>query len=190
VTILPQNHQATQDPYPTARYAHLQKHARKTETHPRNCLETPLDLVDRVRALLGGGIDLDPCTRSENPTQAERFFTPAEDGILQRWDARRIFVNPPFGRTIELWVQRSLDAGAAGSQVVLLVPAHTSSGWFQRAMGAGGVSEILFIAKRLRFFDPVLGKPTWNAPFASVLLGMNVNFEPMSDLGFRMHVHA
>jgi hypothetical protein len=57
-------------------------------------------------------------------------------------------------------------------------------------MGAGGVSEILFIAKRLRFFDPVLGKPTWNAPFASVLLGMNVNFEPMSDLGFRMHVHA
>jgi phage N-6-adenine-methyltransferase len=128
------------DPYGTKRYRHFShRWDRATEAHPRNCLETPPELVERIRALLGS-IDLDPCTRAENPVGAARFYTPADDGILQPWNAERIFFNPPFGRTIELWVEKAAIAAQDGAHVVGLVPAHTSSGWFQRTRRRAGSS--------------------------------------------------
>jgi hypothetical protein len=53
-------------------------------------------------------------------------------------------------------------------------------------MQTGAVSDILFLSGRLKFLKPEDRQPTWNAPFASILFGMNVTFEAMADLGFRM----
>ena len=82
----------------------------KSEQHPESCWRTPAWLVERIRGLFGGEINLDPCTDNDNPTKALKFYTPADDGILQSWERANIYVNPPYGRTIAKWIEKSLIA--------------------------------------------------------------------------------
>jgi site-specific DNA-methyltransferase (adenine-specific) len=147
------------------------------EQHSDNAWETPEWLVDRIHALLGG-IGLDPCTTPENPTRAARFYTPADDGILQAWDASPIYCNPPYGKTIRHWVRKCIDAGKDGHVVLLLVPARTDPSWFQDAWNAA--SDALFFRGRLKFQGAI-----WNAPFPSALIAYNASLAEFSDLGIR-----
>lgn len=61
--------------------------------------QTPLDILDRVRKVLGY-IDLDPASSAEANVnvQARRFFTKEDDALTQTWDADTIFLNPPGGK--------------------------------------------------------------------------------------------
>lgn len=56
---------------------------------------TPVDILRRVRAVLGG-IDLDPasCAVANQRVGALTYFDQAADGLAQRW-AGRVFCNPP-----------------------------------------------------------------------------------------------
>lgn len=152
------------------------------EQHADNAWQTPAWLVERVHGLFPGGIDLDPCTTPENPVGARRFFTPADDGILQPWlDAKSVFCNPPYGKTIRHWVRKCIDAGHYGIPTALLVPARTDSRWFQEAWNAA--DDVLFFRGRLSFRG---GESC--APFPSALLGFNVSLESLADLGIRSSV--
>lgn len=53
-----------------------------------------------------GGIDLDPASHEEaNITvRADRFFTEADNGLLQPWHGR-VFLNPPGGQVAEFWLK-------------------------------------------------------------------------------------
>jgi site-specific DNA-methyltransferase (adenine-specific) len=138
---------------------------------------TPPEIVERVRALLGS-IDLDPATTTGNPVRATRFYTQEDDGILQPWDAERIFVNPPFGRTIAKWMEKALRVAAAGSRIVFLAPVRADSRWWQD--GARHANAVLLLRGRLKF-----GKGGGHdaAPFATCLFGFNVALESLADLG-------
>jgi hypothetical protein len=63
---------------------------------------TPPEWVERIRACLGGKIELDPFSSeiANRSIRAERFFTEADDGFKQEWNAKTVLVNPP-GRTIK-----------------------------------------------------------------------------------------
>lgn len=90
---------------------------------------TPPALVETIRQFLGE-IDLDPCADPGRAIPARTHYTAADDGLSQPWYGR-VFCNPPYGgKTIPQWVERA--ATAPTSQVVLLVPAYSGSGWFQR----------------------------------------------------------
>lgn len=119
----------------------------RDESDPRQVQLTPPYILDPIRAAFGGRIDLDPCTLPDNPTQAERFYSPPQDGAALPWDADTIFVNPPYGKARERWVRRCILAEAG--RIVLLIPAHTDTRIFQVALESA--DSAFLIRGRVRF---------------------------------------
>lgn len=145
---------------------------------------TPAYVLEPVRVALGGRIDLDPCTTGGNPCEADRFLTVEEDGLRCSWAPRpglSIYVNPPYGRAREPWVEKCVDAGRAGAGVVLLIPAHTDTRAFQRALASA--ATVVLIKGRVKFgvLRPNLRQIAASHP--SALLGWNVDLTPCAHLG-------
>lgn len=103
---------------------------------------------------------LDPCATPDN-AKCSKFYTLADNGLEQDWSGESVFVNPPYGRSIPLWIEKAYKEKKA--KVVCLVPARTDTAWFQDyCMKA---DEIRFIRGRVRFDD---GKTP--APFPSCIV--------------------
>jgi hypothetical protein len=152
---------------------------RRPDHHARQAMLTPAYVLEPVRDLLSG-IGLDPCTEPDNPTRADRFYCLPADGCAEPWDAETIFCNPPYGEARNRWVERCIDAGAAGSKVALLIPAHTETRIFQKALAAS--TSVLFVQARLRFGVLRENRRQEAASHGSALIGFNVDLSPL-DLG-------
>ena len=129
--------------------------------------QTPECVLEPVRALFGGRIDLDPCTTDDNPTRARAWFTGDRPGPLTSYaGCGNVFVNPPYSE-IHLWIERC-KGGINRDQVVALVPSRTDRPWFHNAH----FNAVCFWkGQRLRFVDPLTGQPSkTGAPFPSALL--------------------
>jgi hypothetical protein len=153
----------------------------RTATHDQQRQLTPAYILGPVRDVLGGSIELDPCTEPDNPTDAQRFYTVTDDGLSKPWDAESIFVNPPYGKAREPWVDRCVQAGDAGARVVLLMPSHTDTRCFQQAFAT--VSSALFIKGRVKFGTLRANRRQEAASHPSVLFGWNVDLSQLSSLG-------
>lgn len=148
--------------------------------HPNQIQLTPDYVLDPVRDALNGIIGLDPCTEPDNPCGALRFYTAEDDGLVQPWDDDSIYVNPPYARAREPWVEKCIEAGV-GSRVVLLIPAATDTRIFQRAMASA--HEIVFIRGRVKFGVLRPNRRQMAASHPSALLGWNVNLASCGHLG-------
>jgi hypothetical protein len=135
-----------------------------------------------VREILGGSIELDPCTLADNPVGARRFYALPDDGAALPWDAETVFCNPPYGKARERWVSRCIEAAASGARVVLLMPAHTDTRTFQRA--AETASGIAFIRGRVKFGVLRPNRRQIAASHPSALIGWNVSMTPARAIGF------
>lgn len=155
---------------------------RRPEHHARQAMLTPSYLLEPVRALLGG-IDLDPCTEPDNPTRASAFYALPQDGCALPWDVGTVFCNPPYGEIRARWVERCIAEGAR-RRVVLLIPSHTETRVFQRALEA--CSSVLFIRARLRFGVLRENRRQEAASHGSALFGFGVDLSPLVDLGVPM----
>jgi phage N-6-adenine-methyltransferase len=111
-----------------------------------------------------GGFDLDPCCLPAS-AKAPRYYTPEDDGLAQPWEGR-VWLNPPYGRTIGAWTSRARESVAKreASVVVGLLPARTDTAWWHRDV-MGSAEEVRLVRGRLRFGDAVAG-----APFPSVVV--------------------
>jgi phage N-6-adenine-methyltransferase len=120
---------------------------------------TPQDFFDEVGRELGP-FDLDPCC---TPTSAKepKFFTKEDDGLTQRWEGK-VWMNPPYGRTIKQWMKKAYESSLCGAFVVCLIPSRTDTAWWHDYAMKG---EVRFIRGRLKF-----GNATENAPFPSALV--------------------
>lgn len=107
---------------------------------------------------------LDPCSTHEN-AKCGRHFTQAEDGLRQSWADEVVFMNPPYGREIILWMRKAhVSALHERATVVCLVPARTDTRWWHSyAMK----HEIRLFHGRLCF-----GAGTNPAPFPSAVIVM------------------
>lgn len=135
--------------------------------------QTPPYVIERVLRLMGA-IDLDPCSNShENPNvPAAQHYTLENDGLAQMWHGR-IYMNPPYGRAIDLWVKKLVLEYEAGRviQAVALLPARTDTRWMARLRGF----PRCFLRGRLKFAarGAVLGSTHENsAPFPSVVVAL------------------
>lgn len=120
---------------------------------------TPQDFFDQV-AKEFGPFDLDPCASAEN-AKAPKFYTQADDGLAQDWSGK-VWMNPPYGRTIGQWMKKAYEASQHGALVVCLVPSRTDTAWWHDYAAKG---EVRFIRGRLKF-----GNAKANAPFPSALV--------------------
>jgi len=155
---------------------------RRSDAHDRQRQLTPAYVLEPVRNLLGG-IGLDPCTEPDNPTGADKFYTPPQDGAALPWDAETVFCNPPYGEARNRWVARCIDEGKR-RRVVLLMPSHTDTRISQRAMELA--TSVLFVRGRLRFGIPRKAGMSEAASHGSALYGYGVDLSPLAPLGVVM----
>ena len=88
---------------------------------------TPAHIADLAAQVLGE-IDLDPCWHPDSPVRARLTYTETDDGLGRPWSGR-VFLNPPYGRTIDGWIARLVENYGAGavSEAVALVPARVDT---------------------------------------------------------------
>lgn len=92
---------------------------------------------------------LDPCCTPET-AKCTKYFTPAENGLLQSWAEERVFMNPPFGREIPEWMRKAWrEARDNHALVVCLVPARVETRWWHET--AAKASDVRFPIGRINF---------------------------------------
>jgi len=102
-----------------------------------------------------GPFDLDPCTPEEGmpwPTAA-RMLKPSDDGLATHWpEGAFVFMNPPFGRGQDAWMQKLAEHPGGG---IALVFARTDTAWFQDyVLNHPATSALVFQRGRLKFCRP------------------------------------
>ena len=153
----------------------------RDDAHPMQRQLTPGYVLEPIRKALGS-IELDPCTEPDNPTRATMFYTPPVDGADEPWDAATIYVNPPYSKARERWVNRCIEAAATGSSVALLMPSHTDTRLFHRAIGTA--SHVVFIRGRVKFGVLRSNRRQEAASHPSCVILWNVaDVSPMAHLG-------
>ena len=120
------------------------------------------------------GFTVDVCAIAEN-AKCPRFFSPDEDGLLQRWEGV-CWMNPPYGKVIGGWMAKARDEAACGATVVCLVPARTDTAWWHDLVWDAakhrtreGV-EVRFLKGRISFGGERDGQRGHDAPFPSALV--------------------
>lgn len=119
---------------------------------------TPQDVFDSINKVFQ--FSLDVCASPKN-AKCDEFYTVVEDGLKQPWFGS-VWMNPPYGRTIGLWMKKAYESSNAGATVVCLIPARTDTRWWHEYAMRG---EIVFLRGRLKF-----GGAKTNAPFPSALV--------------------
>lgn len=120
---------------------------------------TPQEFFDKMAQEFP--FTLDPCCTHEN-AKCFQHFTEAEDGLKQPWNRHVVWMNPPYGRTIGLWMAKAVSEWKLGATVVCLVPARTDTAWWHDYAMQG---EVRFIRGRLKF-----GGHNNSAPFPSAVV--------------------
>lgn len=103
---------------------------------------------------------LDVCATSHNAKCTE-YYTLEQDGLTQEWQGI-CWMNPPYGRGINAWVQKAYHSAQKGALVVCLLPARTDTAWWHDYCVQG---DITFIRGRLKF-----GNSKNSAPFPSAVV--------------------
>lgn len=128
--------------------------------------ETPIELFNKLNDEFN--FTLDVCALKET-AKCDKFFSPEIDGLKQDWSNNVCWMNPPYGRQIQLWLEKAYNESLKdNTTVVCLIPSRTDTKyWHNYCMNA---SEIRFIKGRLKF-----GNSKNSAPFPSAIIIFNGN---------------
>lgn len=142
---------------------------------------TPEKVLEPVRRV--NEIALDPCSNAFSVVGAKTSISLPDNGLEAEWAEMAleaggglVFVNPPYGREIKSWVQKSVIESARGAEIVLLTAARTETKWFQ-TWGLATCQAVCFWKGRVTFIDGTGKKRSDPAFFPSALLywGPNVH---------------
>lgn len=131
----------------------------------RDDWKTPREVIGLVERIFGSRIGLDPCASMDgNDHFAQENFTIREDGLIRPWNAKTVFINPPYGRATRQWVDHGVvQAKRFGSSQVWLVAVRLETRWFRTLSDFAAMFAVM--NQRLKFqgaTDP--------AAFASALV--------------------
>src|SRR5262249_39558327 len=97
---------------------------------------TPAKDIEAARDGCGAiGLDSARCPAAQEPVQAARYFTEADNGLAHEWPGR-VWLNPPYSHpAIEQFIEKLLDEVAAGrtTAAILLTHNNTDTAWFHFA---------------------------------------------------------
>lgn len=145
---------------------------------------TPPEILEPVRKLFWGRISCDPCTSYTNPTIADRIgYLDGEypkDGLKMSWEDNT-FVNPPYGKELYLWIEKTVCEAKKGYKIVLLVSA--SSRWDQKKwqrIYSPELTTFVMPIGRVKFLDSQ-GVRHKSPPYPSVLYFYNIESMDVYD---------
>ena len=102
---------------------------------------TPKSILDKL-----GGFDLDLCCPNPMPWRTAFFMVSLPvDGLRLKWWGR-VWLNPPFGKGAEKWLEKLADHGNG----IALVPARTETKMFFNQIWTRA-NSILFLRGRPNF---------------------------------------
>ena len=137
---------------------------------------------------LGVEYDMDVCSPGPDVVPwipAKRHITRQDDGLVVGWSGR-VWVNPPYGKSTGMWLDR-LSEYRNG---IALVMSRTDTLWFHRNIRLA--DAICFIKGRISFIYPDIAadyakglkEPKGNCGAGSVLLAFgDANIEPVINCG-------
>ena len=103
---------------------------------------TPPELVKML-----GEFDLDPCSPVNAPfLHAKNNFTVIDNGLEKEWFGR-VYMNPPYGKGMELWLDKLYKHGNG----ITLIYARTDTKWFFNNVW-NVADALLFVKGRIRFY--------------------------------------
>lgn len=103
---------------------------------------TPPSLVKKL-----GVFDLDPCSPINAPfLHAKTNYTISDDGLTKEW-LGRVYLNPPYGRGMELWLEKLKNHGDG----IALIFARTETKCFFEHIW-NDAHGVLFVKGRIRFY--------------------------------------
>jgi hypothetical protein len=133
---------------------------RKINTQSQNW-GTPLKYIKAVKDVLGGHIDLDPCSNEYSLVNAElEYRLPDQDGLKNSWDYHTIYVNPPYGidktrgTTIKNWLAKCAQAYEEyNSEVLALIPIAANTAHWKKYIFTKAKSICFLYDTRLKFLE-------------------------------------
>ena len=138
---------------------------------------TPRSFIEWIQNHFGWRPDLDAAATVRN-TKAPRFFNPHQDGLKQDWFGN-VWLNPPFGRELPLWLEKcvkEVQSPTKVNSIWVLIPARTDTKWFHEIV-LPHASKVCLIKGRFNFrFDEAIEGA--NAPFPSMLVVFNPGRHP------------
>ena len=125
---------------------------------------------------------LDPASNHQNHL-CPNYFTEEDDGLAQDWHPyRRIWLNPPFGKTISLWMKKAYEESQKGCLVVCLVPARVDTRWWHDWVK--DKAYVQYPKGRLKYlkYSDGSGDQSGGAPFASAIVIYGPDLELRKNL--------
>lgn len=141
---------------------------------------TPQALFDKLHREFQ--FTLDVCALPCN-AKCEKFFSPDDDGLSATWGTihgtydESVWMNPPYGSPIGIWLEKAYRASGSGVRVVALIPNHTNAPWWHDYVMHA--REIRFIKHKVSFEDDdgnAEGVPFWGSVI--VVFGPGVSHDP------------
>lgn len=115
--------------------------------------ETPDELFNNLNKEFN--FKLDPACKSYNQKTESGFpIDKGFNGLDEDWyPYNTVFLNPPYGREIKLWIAKAYQESLKGATIVCLLPSRTDTSWWHEYCMRG---EIRFIKGRLKFINRML----------------------------------
>ncbi len=139
--------------------------------------ETPDEFFDRLNKEHGPFV-LDAAATAKN-SKCIQYISARTNALEQSWYADGggpVFVNPPYGRGLDKWVEKAaFESRRHRIRVVMLVPARTDTRWYHE-IALQEARQIIFVKGRIKFKLP--GKKN-SATFPSMVVvfdGKLVNY--------------
>lgn len=129
----------------------------------KNDWETPPELFNEWDQRYD--FTLDVCAIKENTKVSGMYFPPDMDGLKQKWEGERCWMNPPYGREITAWVKKAYEETRDDAAIVVaLLPARTDTKWFHQYIYRLA-RNITFLGGRIKFVGA-----KHSAPFPSMIV--------------------
>jgi site-specific DNA-methyltransferase (adenine-specific) len=134
----------------------------------RDDWETPIELAHLLADAVGGCFCLDAASPGPRTSRipARQHYDRARNALLQPWQGRAVYVNPPYGTALPAFVAKAVEeveSGRAG-MVVALLPSYTDTRVFHKFI-QGRADYVRFLKGRLKF-----GDSQNSAPFGSMVV--------------------
>lgn len=126
---------------------------------------TPKSLIEAIQSRFGVCFSLDACAENSAASKAPSYYSPSDDGLSLPWPGV-VWCNPPYGKTISLWIEKAFNESRINADlVVCLLPARTDTAYFHTHCIKGNV---FLLRGRVRFESEDV--PIGSAPFPSMLV--------------------